>query len=66
MRVNPPLKILLPNLAHANDFALNPQPSAYFGLVPRRLTAKDEYAKRRTGSIGLIQIGHMVYSHKVM
>jgi hypothetical protein len=38
------LKNLLPNLAYANDFALNPQPSAYFKLVPGPLTAK-EYAR---------------------
>jgi hypothetical protein len=40
------LKNLLPNLAYANDFALNPRPSAHFKLVPGRLTAKDEYARR--------------------
>jgi hypothetical protein len=39
------LKNLLPNLAYANDFAPNPQPSAYFKLVPGCLTAKDEYAR---------------------
>ena len=39
-------KNLLPNLAYANDFALNPRSSAYFKLVPGRLTAKDEYARR--------------------
>jgi hypothetical protein len=37
---------LLPNLAYASDFAPNPPPSAYFKLVPGRLTAKDEYARR--------------------
>jgi hypothetical protein len=37
---------MLPNLAYANDFALNPQPSAYFELVSGHLTAKDEYAER--------------------
>jgi hypothetical protein len=39
------LKNLLPNLAYANDFALNLQPSAYFKLVPGHLTAKDKYAR---------------------
>ena len=39
------MKILLPNLAYANDFVLNPWPSGYFKLVPGHLTAKDEYAR---------------------
>ena len=46
MRQRKALKNPLPNLAYANDFALNQQPSAYFKLVPGCLIAQDEYARR--------------------